>query len=545
MALRDPVTGLPNRTALDQYLSGIAQRYLGSSCRVAVGVIDLDDFKPINDSYGHEAGDFLLAEFANRIRFRMREADFLARLGGDEFVIVIEDLEPESAREQIAGILASLHRAVDTEFVVAPASRVHIKMSLGLALFVPAVESGEAVLRRADSVLFDLKRRKANRSRWWQLEMKAPAVLPPNLATGSLPAVGGPAGIRAGLTAEVAHARRERLFSGGLRIYFQPVVNLGDGSLYLLEALARLQLEDGTILPPGEFLPQLSQEDTDLLFRSSLDQTLGQLSSWSSRGSQLRASINVHPATLVNPQCPQWVASALDRHQVSPHRLVLEVLEDGIDDRHAHNHSFNELRALGVGMAQDDLGAGHSSLRRLTALAFDTVKIDHRVTAQLKSSPIPILTFLATMTTMGQNMGWQIVAEGLEDADITEAVTMLGIPYGQGYHLARPMPAEDVPGWIAESRVREHPGRIQTRLGALAFHWRYVRLASPHPGPTESCPMTPFLAAQGQTDQARECHLAQHMDTADRELHAGKLLEWLLAAAAGKATPGSDPTSQS
>lgn len=537
MAVHDPVTGLPNRPALDRHLSGLKQRYEGRECYVAVGVIDVDDFKSVNDLYGHDAGDFLLAELADRIRVGLRETDFAARLGGDEFAIVIEDLDPEMAGEQLENILSSLCRVIGTEFVLPPSSRMNISISLGLALFVPVVESGDAVLRRAGSALVDLKRRKGNRSRWWQLDTAAPEPLVPERFTDSLWAERVPSGPRTVTASDSALSRRERLFNGGLRMYFQPVVNLLDGGLHLLEALARLQLEDSTILPPGSFLPQLDQEDTDRLFLSSLDQTLAQLDVWNSAGLQLRASINVHPATLVNPQCPQWVASALNRHNISPHRLVLEVLEDGIEKSHAHNHSFSELRALGVGMAQDDLGAGHSSLRRLTALAFDTVKIDHRVTGQLYSSPIPMLTFLATMATMSENMGWQIVAEGLEDEGITEAVTMLGIPYGQGYHLARPMPAAQIPAWINAWQGRSHRSGIQSPLGALAFHWRYVRRASPHPGVTESCPLTPFLAAVHAASHVRAWHQSQHADSPNSALDAGKLLEWLTRAATESRAP--------
>lgn len=528
MALHDPVTGLPNRTALDQHLSGLTLRHAGGAGQAAVGVIDLDDFKPINDTYGHEAGDVLLTEFANRIRLRMRETDFLARLGGDEFVIVIEDLEPGAAQEQLESILACLHQVLDIEFVLAPTISTQIRMSLGLALYAPNEETGDAVLRRADAALYDLKSRKAHRTQWWQLETSTATRLPrhdrPDTTPPNGPQKSGPG---TSLPPSISQAQRDRLFSGGLRMYFQPVIDLRNGKLYLLEALARLCLEDGTILAPGAFLPQLNEEDTSRLFRDGLEQTLKQLATWDSLGHQLRASVNLPPTTLLDPQCPKWVASALDRHNIAPHRLVLELLEDHVDDRQTRNHAFNELLAIGVGMAQDDLGAGHSSIRRLTALAFDTVKIDHRVTAQINTSPIPTLTFLATLTAMGQNMGWQVVAEGLEDAGITEAASILGIPYGQGYHIARPMPAEQIPTWISEFHPNCPQGRIQTLPGALAFHWQYARLASPHPGPLESCPLTGFLATGSSAGKATEWHNQQHTYTQDHVPTAAKLLQWL------------------
>ncbi|MGA8791258.1 MAG: EAL domain-containing protein, partial [Paenarthrobacter sp.] len=258
-----------------------------------------------------------------------------------------------------------------------------------------------------------------------------------------------------------------------------------------------------------------------------LDQALKQLAAWDSLGHQLRVSVNIHPATLLEPQCPAWVASALDRHEVAPHRLVLELLEDYVADHQSRQWAFDELLALGVRIAQDDLGAGHSNIRRLTALAFDTVKIDHRVTAQIHTSPIPTLTFLAAMTTMGENMGWHVVAEGLEDAGITEAATLTGIPYGQGYDIARPMPAEQVLGWISESTASGRQGRVQTFPGALAFHWQFARLTSPHPGPLENCPLTSFLATNEPAGNAMEWHRQQHATTPNQSLTAAKLLQWL------------------
>lgn len=320
---------------------------------------------------------------------------------------------------------------------------------------------------------------------------------------------------------------RDRLFEGGLHMHYQPVIDLHSGELHLLEALARLRLEDGTIALPGAFLPQLAEGDINRLFRESLDQTLKQLAAWDSLGHQLRASINIHPTTLMQQECPIWVAEALHRHNIAPYRLVLELLEDYVEDHQAKQQVFDELIALGVGMAQDDLGAGHSHIGRLTALAFSTVKIDRKVTAQLSTSPIPTMTFLATLATMGQNMGWNVVVEGLEDAGLVEAATIIGIPYGQGYDIARPMPPGQVLQWISTQRPRDPHTRIQTPVGALAFHWQFARLASPHPGSHENCPLTVFLATYDPAGHAKEWHYEQHAPSETRHQASTKLLNWL------------------
>ncbi len=523
MALHDPVTGLPNRTALDQHLRGLVLR---RTAQAVVGIIDLDDFKPVNDTYGHEAGDIILAEFARRIGLTLRETDFIARTGGDEFVIVIEDLTRDLGWQQLESFLSRLHQAVDADFTLPSSTGVQVRMSLGLALWEPATEAGDAVLRRADTVLYELKAQKANRSQWWRLERRAMAL--PSVHDSATQSPGTQeATPKTGLVFASTGTLRERLFNDGLQMYYQPVVNLRSGELHLVEALARLRLEDGATLEPGAFLPQLNEKDIIRLFHEGLDQTLAQLSAWDSMGHQLRASINIHPAVLLERSCSQWVADALDRHNIAPQRLVLELLEDYVEDRQTKQRVFDELIAIGIGMAQDDLGDGHSNIRRLTALPFETVKIDHKVTVQITTSPIRTMTFLATMITLGQNMGWRVVAEGLESAEITEAATILGIPYGQGYYIARPMPAEQVLFWIAQSRTRESRSDVQSLLGALAFHWQFARLGSPHPGRLDSCPLTRFLAMNTPADDVADWHRQQHVYSPNHISAGTKLLQWL------------------
>lgn len=238
-------------------------------------------------------------------------------------------------------------------------------------------------------------------------------------------------------------------------------------------------------------------------------------------------SINLPPSVLRNPGCTRWVASTLNRHNIAPHRLVVELLENHVEDCDIQSRAFNDLLALGVGMAMDDLGAGHSSLRRLTALAFSTVKIDHRILAQLRTSPIPTLTFLTTMIQLAHDMGWDVIAEGLEDAGITEAASTLGIPYGQGYYLARPLPAESVPAWIADFTLPSRHPSFHTFPGALAYHWQLARLDSPHPGPLDACPLTSFLSTEPSAEAAMKWHEQQHSGDFDHRESASDLLNWL------------------
>lgn len=524
LALHDPVTGLPNRTALDQYLT---KDRCPDAAVMAVGIIDLDDFKDINDAYGHEAGDALLADFARRLRKRTRDQDFLARLGGDEFVVIITGLSRETAEEELAHITEALHDAVDTNFTVGPGVRARIRMSMGLALCPPGAYGGSAALRRADAVLYQQKALKSGRERWWHLDDHlAPSPQDESMRAASAP---NPDPVNAVISDELIRVYRNRLFDGGLRMYFQPIVDFRTNNIHCLEALTRLMLEDGNVVPAGKFLPLLSPEETNALLRAGLDEALGQLTVWDKTGHRLHVSVNLSPSTLSNPDCARWVAAALNRHQISPERLTLELLETSTVDEEAHQRTIRELLELGVSLALDDLGAGHSTLMRLTALPFNTVKIDRQLLQQFTTSPLKTMTFLTTMIQMGQDMGWAMVAEGLEDASLTEAVRVLGIPYGQGFHLARPMPAEHIPAWIAAAKTAAAGQyRITTYAGALAYHWQFNRLRTPHTGPLATCPLTSFLTHQTNAGPATKLHEKLHTRLTPDTEACDEFLGWLV-----------------
>ena len=291
----------------------------------------------------------------------------------------------------------------------------------------------------------------------------------------------------------------------------QPAVDLRDGGVYLFESLARLRLADGSHLPPAAFLPHLGPAEIDLLFRLGLDQALGWLAEWEKQGLSTKVSVNISPATLLDPDCARQIEEALRRHSISPQRLVLELLETETLNSDLLAGPLNRLIQLGVGLAMDDLGAGYSSLKRLSTLPFTTVKIDRDMLTGLRSNYLETLSLIATLIQIGRDFDLKVVAEGLEDRALTEAVAVLGAQYGQGYHLARPMPADAVPGWTADFAARHTAPRLQTALGALAFHWKFLRLGSPHPNTVQDCPFTAYLeecgAERGNVDR---WHAQQH-----------------------------------
>ena len=824
-AYHDTLTGLPNRRALDLELPRTVERARRDGTDLVLGMLDLDDFKTVNDMLGHEAGDRVLRDFAGRLRKVLGRRTFVARPGGDEFVILFEAPEP------LEEVLQRLHRVVEEPFEPASGKRFAMEISLGLAAFPDDGIYGEQLLRTADGALYELKAQKQKRSQWWQLASRHSAMVSDaqaevdayddravallgdiqglladvaqesvdtlflQLATdsaaapvladqgpdgidklkrsqaeslrflfapttaqaevaararqlgeihqlagidpallmravalyrslvadhlretllsartryqvmrvveqrlqdhmendlqgmqaviaayagllssslphpqprwvdvsrhecetlGRLPGVAGvlllrldPDGVftvehRAGQVAdqiggapieqiqqgsppgtvvadiakallddstltvadcmtdkrfapwshrirrigvrslqvipvrdgsghaglglcilgryphqfesplmhefsqsmahrwedvwqrssaqagtavvshEIASAYRQHLAGDGLRMFVQPVVDLRAGQVVKVEALARLVLPDGRIVPPSVFLPLLGRADMARLFRSGLDQALGYVRAWESQGIQLGVAVNLEPATLLLPECAQWVEQALTRHALAPDRLTIELLESQQVDERERDVAIERLVGVGVRLAIDDLGSGFSSLKRLSTLPFHTIKIDQGLVRRLRDEPIVTLVVLNTLMEMGRHLGRDVVVEGLEDPDAIEVAALLGAPFGQGYGLARPMPAADFMPWMAEFTLPIEPGAAHTYLGALAHHWKHG-----HTMPMEDCPLTHLLDEQGLFDSvAAQWHQRAHGQEGTKAATA--LTSWLL-----------------
>ncbi len=781
-ALHDPLSALPNRRALEQHLPGALERARRREAVLAVGILDLDDFKPVNDLYGHEAGDLLLREFAARMRGLLRESDFLARLGGDEFVVVVEDLSEPALLRELDAVMRRLHTAVERGFNLASGAQAAVGMTMGLAVFPADGPDADSLLRKADAALYQAKARKADRVRWWQLGARsagdeaqdvrpdpygpracallgelagqlaqavdgflrdfyaqvaghddaAPMVdllsdqeldairdvharhlrqlldpartreelaqrservgvkqalmgIEPSLLVrpmaafrqqvieglgaaripaatrreilrviedrlqedlqhelrgmsatvrayqnvlightvpagalwrdalrdligpiGALPGVvacevlrpnasnefaveaaSGPCadavsgilgdaryrarldpgeltgrgpialawrgatiqriasyardervaqwrapmlalGVRSAVTLAVldtqgkpsfvlaiygayphqfdsawmqqtvkalqqhagrvwqasrvplpggiipqdaANACRESLFSNGLRMYVQPVVNLLDGRCERVEALARLMMPDGRVLAPGSFLPILGDAELDHLFRSGLEQVCSLLRTWDAEGLHMGAALNLAPSTLLDPQCPQWVRETLRRHGVDASRISLELLESQALDSAAQTRAIDALRDIGVGLSMDDLGAGYSSLQRLSVLPFDTIKIDQGLISTLRRLPLQTFGVIRSIVQLANDLRRTVIVEGVEDQGIQEVVRILGARWAQGYAFTRPMPAGAFAQWRAAFSLPRRGQAVSTFLGALAHHW--------------------------------------------------------------------------
>ncbi|MFT9386699.1 EAL domain-containing protein [Acetobacter sp.] len=848
-ARHDLLTGLPNRLALEEYMPQALARARRRGTAVGVCMLDLDDFKIVNDSYGHEAGDRLLQELAARVQLGLRQTDYVARLGGDEFVVILEDLDALLPVTQATTVLNQLHVAVETPFQVRADAFATVGMTLGLAFYPLDGDDPDSLLRRADAAMYQSKETKATRKTWWCLASATSArqatdsipepvtfnaygpeaaelltraktfltqirqdfverfyeivwemsegkrilsslspeklerlkqrqvahlgfLLAPDttqkdivtvaerlgevhalsgmgaallsesysiyrrllidsldnamlraydryhilltteirlqddkgtqleagqaieqayfsLLSDPLPAIDsvwpdasargmedlarlpgiqavllfrmdpsghlvveGSAGSKAldlidvlkdsmgytvfdtqtafgqsvtamawrtrqrqscasyaqdsrltvwrdvmerlgisssisipikqeeeqvaavltvfgvypsqfeslmmqqfarglqrrweqvlqrcysrrapAVTEERSCQLRERLFSGGLRMYVQPVVNLRTGALLEVEALARLQDENGEIISPAVFLPLLGRNELDRLFHLGLEQILARVKEWDGEGLGVSLAINMPPTYLLNAEGPRWVGDTLRTYGMAASRLTIELLETQSIDPALQSAVIQRFKALGVRVAIDDLGSGYSSLLRLSSLPFDIIKIDQGLLKHIRRTPLQTFSMVKSVLDMGADFRDVVVAEGLEDDEVIEAIRHLGGTYGQGYGIARPMPDTDFPAWYRAYRAaladRTAPANeVKCALGALAYHWMATRGGQDLTEKSvDDCPITRWLAASGLVgSQAAHWHDQCHRGPAPLEA-SRRFTEWLL-----------------
>jgi diguanylate cyclase (GGDEF)-like protein len=420
-ALHDDLTGLPNRAFFRESAEqAFAEaRELGGG--VAVLLIDLDRFKEINDTLGHESGDLLLAELGDRLRRLLRGTDTVARLGGDEFAI----LAPGQHDEQSAVVVAErVRRGLDEPFVVSGLT-LEVEASVGIALFPDHGEDVETIMRHADVAMYVSK------------EAHAPKVYSPDDDHYSPD--------RLALVGEL----RRALEAGEIVLHYQPQLAL-TGELKSVEALVRWQHPERGLLSPDRFLPLA--EHTGLirpLTRYILDVGLRQLRSWHDGGRDIGLAVNLSARDLLDLNLPDEVLELLNKWSVDPTRLELEITENILlTDPARAGLVLDRLGALGVTVAIDDFGSGYSSLNYLRRLPVDVLKIDKSFVLNMATNEHDAVIVRSTID-LGHNLGLRVVAEGVESREIWDRLAALGCDTAQGFYLSRPIPAAALDEWLA------------------------------------------------------------------------------------------------
>jgi diguanylate cyclase (GGDEF)-like protein len=422
--LYDDLTGVANRTLFSDLVTRELASARRNDERRALLVMNLDGFRQVNDAIGHDRGDALLRGVGERLTAALREADTVARLDGDAFAVMPADTRDLAAAAEVAW---KIQRACESEFVVGEET-VHVSASIGIALFPEHGRTTAELLRCAEMAMYVAKR------------------------TGNGHAV-----------FDAAHERktadhlallldlRECVERDQLVLHYQPKIDLSTREIFGVEALVRWRHPTQGLLQPGSFMPDV--ERTDLIepvTRWVLETALSQQRRWRDEGYDLSMAVNVSARSLEHGSAlPELVAELTSTSEIPPGRLTLELTEGALIEATAPD-VLARLHDMGQRVSIDDFGTGYSSLVYLQRLAADEIKVDRSFVTTIATTGDDAIIVRSTID-LAHNLGLTVVAEGVEDQNVLDALVGYGCDAAQGFHFARPAPAEELTEWLSES----------------------------------------------------------------------------------------------
>jgi diguanylate cyclase (GGDEF)-like protein/PAS domain S-box-containing protein len=432
-AFHDPVTNLPNRALFVERVRHAIGRARREGSGLGVVFLDIDDFKTINDSLGHGAGDTALMDVAKRLSGSIRTSDTAARFGGDEFVVLLEDLDGTGTAAEVAErILEDLRQPL-----MVAGKELVVRGSIGISILEEDSTAGaDELIRDADAAMYIAKRDGKGGYRLFEPEMHAGVLA------------------RLELRADLQRA----LENGQFELYYQPIVRLADGQVVGMEALLRWRHPERGLVVPGEFIP--FAEETGLIvpigrwvLREACRQARELQLLAAAEGGPLYMCVNLSVKQLQHSDVISDVEDALSESGLQSHLLTLEITESMlIDDPDIAVVKLNELRALGLRIAMDDFGTGYSSLSYLSRFPVDVIKMDRSF---LRPETTPEAADLSSaVVALGSSLALEVVAEGIELDEQWQRLRELGCELGQGFHFARPMESGHVLDYLAGSSVR-------------------------------------------------------------------------------------------
>ena len=423
-ALHDALTGLPNRVLLH----GRTERAIANARRTgrtaALLLIDLDRFKEVNDTLGHDHGDELLVQVSRRLSAIIRRGDLLARLGGDEFAVLLAEVPH---RGVVAEVAARLHQALERPFELRGVA-VDLEASVGVALSPVHGDDVSTLLRRADVAMYEAKR---SRARIETYDFDRDPYSPERLS----------------LLAEL----RRALDEDELVLHYPPKISLNTGAVIGVEALVRWEHPQRGLLGPGEFVPLAERTGMVAdLTRWVLDRAVGQCAAWRAAGLDLPVAVNLAAGNIVDSALPEFAAATLERYGVPGNRLECEISEHTVmSDPHRAGDVLGSLRDLGVRLSLDDFGKGQSSLSYLKRLPLDEVKIDRSFIMGMADDDDDAAIVRSTID-LARHLGLEVVAEGVETEEIVDGLRDLRCDIAQGFHFSRPLPSDSLRAWFDE-----------------------------------------------------------------------------------------------
>ena len=419
-ALHDHLTGLPNRARFNERLDNALERAQVHGGRTGLLMVDLDRFKDVNDTLGHEYGDRLLIELARRLSMKLRNCDTIARLGGDEFAILVSDADDEDATTTVAQRLVEL---CEEPFHI-DEFRLQVGASVGVAVAPDDAEDADSLMRHADAAMYQAK------------ESGGGIVVHSSTPAGS-------GGTRIELLADL----KDAVETDELVLHYQPRIDLRSLRPVGVEALVRWQHPRRGILAPGEFIELAEVSGTiAALTRIVTERATADMAALRP-GSPCTVNVNLSARNLHDPLLVDWVVDLLQRSGYPPTSLCFELTEAQLaEDPSQTLEVLHRLRLLGVRLSVDDFGTGYSSVAYLRELPVDEVKIDSGFMSGLSAGDS---TLVRSVIDLGHNLGLHVVAEGVEDRASLDALRALGCDSAQGFHLAPPMPFGDLEQYFA------------------------------------------------------------------------------------------------
>ena len=422
-ALHDALTGLPNRNLLHDRLDHAIQNAAHQKQSVALILMDLDRFKEVNDTLGHQYGDLMLQQVSARLQQVLRHSDTIARLGGDEFAILISDTNETFAGHVAQKAHVALNRVfnLDNHFL-------HIGASLGIAMYPQHGDNAQSLIQHADTAMYVAKRSNTGCA-VYQPEHDRDAVK----------------------RLELANELYDAIAANELELHYQPKIELKSGKVTGVEALLRWQNPKRGMIPPDEMIP--IAEHNGMIKQLTLwvlNAALQQCAKWHEQGIELGVAVNLSVWNLQDPMLIKEIQNMLAHWQVPAHRLELEITESAMmSDPKFSLATLKKLDAMGIALAIDDYGTGFSSLAYLKKLPVDIIKIDKSFVMAMDKDDDDAIIVKSTIE-LAHNLGFKVVAEGVESDTITRLLLALGCDTAQGYHYCRPINSAALTRWLQE-----------------------------------------------------------------------------------------------
>jgi diguanylate cyclase (GGDEF)-like protein len=421
-SLHDPLTGLPNRKLLmDRGKQCIALAKRAKS-HLSLMMLDLNGFKAINDTLGHQAGDKVLQEVSNRMLARLRDSDTLARIGGDEFCLILNQTNSEQATLVIENLVKTFDSPIEFE-----GNEIPVSGSFGVVEYPIHGNTLDGLLGKADIAMYDAKRS----SKIFTVYDK---LIDPNNE------------LAINLRAELVTAIKENQ----LEIYYQPQVDLNHEYVSGVEALLRWHHPERGIVPPDDFIPFAEKNNMiSLITRWVIEKAIEQCAGWIKEGLITNVSVNVSPQDFINNNVlePEWIVELMHNCNVPQGALMLEVTENLLINNSLRiEEQLRNLNTNGIGLSLDDFGTGYSSLTYLSQLPIKELKIDQSFVKKLgyKNN----LLIVKSIVDLGHNLGLRVIAEGVETQKHVDVLKSMGCERLQGYYFSKPKPAKEMDLWL-------------------------------------------------------------------------------------------------